>query len=142
MKLGRSAASGRTSAARFQVIAGRTLLASSARSSAPRSASLEERLEAPACIGVELVWYEDLAESPLGAYWTPSSSGFHSGAAASLSSVLEPAASIPPKYYLSPTACLGILRRAAKRGRILPALLDEALRIRAGTMRISASPAP
>jgi DNA (cytosine-5)-methyltransferase 1 len=35
--------------------------------------------------------------------------------------------SIPEKYYLSATACMGILRRAAKRGRALPELLRSAL---------------
>ncbi len=36
--------------------------------------------------------------------------------------------SIPPKYFLSATACSGILRRALRRGKTLPALLDLALR--------------
>jgi hypothetical protein len=77
--------------------------------------------------GVELVWCEDLAESPHGEYWTRSTSGFRSGDAVSLSSVLEPAASIPLRYFLSPRACVGILRRAAARGRKLPPLLEDAL---------------
>ena len=34
---------------------------------------------------------------------------------------------VPKKYYLSPTACRGVLRRAAKRGKELPAILKEAL---------------
>jgi hypothetical protein len=33
----------------------------------------------------------------------------------------------PPKYFLSPRACAGILRRAAKRGRSLPPSLQAAL---------------
>lgn len=36
------------------------------------------------------------------------------------------------KYQLSPTACLGILRRAGARGRKLPPALEAALRERAG----------
>jgi len=32
-----------------------------------------------------------------------------------------------PKYYLSPTACEGILRRANRRGKTLPPVLQEAL---------------
>lgn len=35
--------------------------------------------------------------------------------------------SIPPRYFLSPTACSGILRRAAHRGKTLPPLLHLAL---------------
>ena len=33
----------------------------------------------------------------------------------------------PAKYYLSPKACAGIIRRAAKRGKELPSMLREAL---------------
>ncbi|WP_440588419.1 hypothetical protein [Bordetella genomosp. 11] len=36
--------------------------------------------------------------------------------------------SIPPKYFLSAQACSGILLRAARRGKKLPALLDLALK--------------
>ena len=43
----------------------------------------------------------------------------------SLSEILESSASV--KYYLSPTACRGILRRAAKRGKELPTELRRAL---------------
>ena len=35
---------------------------------------------------------------------------------------------IPPRYFLSPLACSGILRRAVKRGKKLSALLEAALR--------------
>ena len=34
---------------------------------------------------------------------------------------------VPEKYYLSPKACLGILRRASARGKELPELLRKAL---------------
>lgn len=44
----------------------------------------------------------------------------------SLSDVLV-RGSAPLKYYLSATACAGILRRADKRGKELPAMLTEAL---------------
>jgi hypothetical protein len=37
-------------------------------------------------------------------------------------------ASIPQKYFVSAQACAGILLRAARRGKKLPALLDMALR--------------
>lgn len=43
-----------------------------------------------------------------------------------LSSVLV-RGSIPPKYFLSSKACAGILRRAAERGKKLPALLQRAM---------------
>lgn len=46
-----------------------------------------------------------------------------------LSSVLE--AEVPEKYYLTPKACQGILRRAQKRGKILPTLLKAALEAQA-----------
>ena len=42
----------------------------------------------------------------------------------SLSSVLEPVSSIPSRFFLSSRACAGILRRAEKRGKELPPLLD------------------
>ena len=51
----------------------------------------------------------------------------YAAAACSLSQVLETIL-IPPKYFLSATACAGILRRAEKRGKKLPELLDLALR--------------
>ncbi|OPZ42360.1 MAG: hypothetical protein BWY95_02384 [Bacteroidetes bacterium ADurb.BinA104] len=42
-----------------------------------------------------------------------------------LSQILQ--ADAPEKYYLSPTACEGICRRAMKRGKVLPLMLWEAL---------------
>lgn len=36
--------------------------------------------------------------------------------------------SIPPEYFLSAQACSGILLRAARRGKKLPALLDRVLK--------------
>ena len=44
----------------------------------------------------------------------------------SLSDILE-TGDVPQKYYLSAKACHGILRRAEKRGRVLPTRLREAL---------------
>ena len=43
-----------------------------------------------------------------------------------LSQVLEKG-SIPERYFLSPKACAGILRRAEKRGKKLPPMLQDAL---------------
>ena len=42
-----------------------------------------------------------------------------------LSQILE--VDVPKKYYLSKTACEGILRRAERRGKKLPQMLQEAL---------------
>lgn len=42
-----------------------------------------------------------------------------------LSQILQ--AEVPEKYYLSPKACQGILRRAAARGKELPEMLRLAL---------------
>jgi len=42
-----------------------------------------------------------------------------------LSQILQ--AEVPQKYYLSPKACQGILRRAAARGKELPEMLKTAL---------------
>lgn len=46
-------------------------------------------------------------------------------AASSLSQILQ--AGVPDKYYLSPKACQGILRRASVRGKELPEVLRIAL---------------
>jgi hypothetical protein len=43
-----------------------------------------------------------------------------------LSDVLE-TQDVPQRFYLSATACQGILRRAEKRGKLLPPSLREAL---------------
>ena len=43
----------------------------------------------------------------------------------SLSQILQEG--VPEKYYLSPKACQGILRRASVRGKKLPAVLEKAL---------------
>jgi hypothetical protein len=51
----------------------------------------------------------------------------------SLSSVLEPAVSIPSRFFLSSRACAGILRRAVKRNKTLPPILEAALRAVVGT---------
>ncbi len=61
-----------------------------------------------------------------GQCWTHSGSESRNAAAVcSLSQILEESA--PPKYWLSPKAARGILRRAEKRGRELPEQLRLAL---------------
>ena len=67
-----------------------------------------------------------------GEYWTRNSSEWPSDAAVCfLSDILEP--NPPQRFSLSPTACQGILNRAVKRGRSLPAELDAALRAQASS---------
>ena len=56
----------------------------------------------------------------------------------SLSGILEAYPSL--KYYLSKTACLGILRRAFERGKDLPKMLARALKIQAGLMKSDNQP--
>jgi hypothetical protein len=59
--------------------------------------------------------------------WTLSSSEWPSDAAVcSLSDTLE-TGDVPQRFFLSAKACAGILRRAEKRGKELPAALREAL---------------
>ena len=55
-----------------------------------------------------------------------------------LSVILE--ANPAQKYYLSKTACIGILRRAFERGKELPQKLERALKIQAGLMRPDGQP--
>jgi hypothetical protein len=45
-------------------------------------------------------------------------------------------AEVPEKYYLSPKACLGILRRASARGKELPDVLRKALERQAGGLTL------
>ena len=73
----------------------------------------------------------------LGAYWETvtvlpgghstlnTSESLKDAVESSLSEVLE--TNVPEKYSLSPKACHGILRRAEKRGKQLPSMLQEAL---------------
>ncbi len=53
------------------------------------------------------------------------------GAVCSLSDILE-TGTLPPRFYLTARACLGILRRAGKRGKALPPPLQRALAAVAG----------
>lgn|GEM_PF-3327773 len=81
--------------------------------------------------GQNMEWLEHPTENWLGRSWMPSTLEFRNGGVeSSLSSILE--TDVPPKYYLSPKACLGILRRAEKRGKKLPPVLEMALKEQAG----------
>lgn len=77
--------------------------------------------------GRTLVLCLDQKEQSRGASLTPNISEWPNDAVVcSLSQVLE-AGSIPQQYFLSSTACAGILRRAEKRGKALPPTLRQAL---------------
>ena len=54
----------------------------------------------------------------------------------SLSAILE-TGDVPQRFYLSARACTGILRRAARRGKTLPATLETALL--AASVRVKAA---
>ena len=70
-----------------------------------------------------------------GAYSMRSSSEWPSAAAVcSLSGCLE-TLNVPPRYFLSERACLGILSRAERRGKSLPPELEEALRAQASASK-------
>ena len=58
-------------------------------------------------------------------------------AVCSLSDILEP--QVDPKYFLSPKACAGILRRAEKRGKELPTTLRHALQAVAAELKEAAN---
>lgn len=74
--------------------------------------------------------YWEINSPWLGAAWTLNSGVSPSAAReSSLSQILQD--SVPGKYYLSRTACLGILRRAEARGKALPPQLEEALKLQA-----------
>ena len=60
-------------------------------------------------------------------------------AVCSLSATLE-TGDVPQRYYLSAKACSGILRRAERRGKELPAQLRQALQAAAGALSDAVNP--
>ena len=75
--------------------------------------------------------YWELISPYAGGAWTLNTGVSPRGAReSSLSQILQGAP--PIKYYLTPRACLGILRRAFERGKALPKKLERALKIQAG----------
>ncbi len=92
------------------------------------------------------VWRLGQKGSSNGAYWIRNTSVWRSGASvSSLSEILE-TGPVDRRYFLSAKACLGILRRAAKRGKELPpplkAALEEVARMGSTPRVDSAKPRP
>ena len=77
----------------------------------------------------------------LGEYWTLNTGASPKDAVeSSLSQILQ--ATVPQRYYLSRTACMGILRRAEERGKDLPPQLEAALERQAGIAKNATSSLP
>ncbi len=101
----------------------------SARSWADWSAAMPPSSRREDEAGPTRAWFLDPADAPHGAYWTPSTSAWRNdgaGSSCSLAQVLE-TGKLPTRFYLSSKACAGILRRAERRGKELPAQLQRAL---------------
>ena len=81
------------------------------------------------------------AQMPLssGQFWMRNSSEFRNGAVASLLSEILETGAVDRRYFLSPKACKGILRRAANRGKSLPQSLREALEAVASDQTLTAT---
>ena len=71
-------------------------------------------------------WQNSGMGGPTGCLTLSTSEWPSAAAVCSLSQVLE-VGNVPPRFYLTPKACAGILRRAAKRGKDLPGPLRAAL---------------
>ncbi len=92
------------------------------------SALIPHSFQAKGSGGPVRVWLMDPSAPPLGESWMPNISEWPNDASVcSLWQVLE-TGRIPFKYFLTSLACSGILRRAEKRGKTLPALLARALK--------------
>ena len=78
--------------------------------------------------GLPLDWCNARELKSHGGYWTHNIGGSPNAVVESfLSRILQPTEDVPEKYYLSPRACQGILRRAKERGKELPEELRIAL---------------
>jgi hypothetical protein len=71
-------------------------------------------------------WKGSGTGGPIGSWTLSFSESPRDGVECLLSHVLE-TSDVPDRFYLSPKACAGILRRAAKRGKTLPTMLATAL---------------
>ena len=78
--------------------------------------------------GLPLDWCNSPELKSHGGYWTHNiGESPNVDVASSLSRILQPMEDVPEKYYLSPKACQGILRRSQERGKELPEELRIAL---------------
>jgi hypothetical protein len=75
-------------------------------------------------------WGSSGTGGPIGSWTLSFSESPRDAVECLLSDVLE-ASDVPDRFYLSPKACAGILRRAAKRGKTLPTMLATALEAQA-----------
>ncbi len=75
-------------------------------------------------------WKGSGTGGPIGSWTLSFSESPRDGVECLLSHVLE-TSDVPDRFYLSPKACAGILRRAAKRGKTLPTMLATALEAQA-----------
>jgi hypothetical protein len=71
-------------------------------------------------------WRSSGTGGPIGSWTLSFSESPRDAVECLLSDVLE-TSDVPDRFYLSPKACAGILRRADKRGKTLPAMLATAL---------------
>lgn len=116
----------RMSQGHFQATKGKTSKPSSRRSvkSGGAQTILYLSLQRGSGFLPETLW-ETVSLLP-GASWTPLAGAYPSVEKESfLWQILQENA--PPKYFLTKAACMGILRRAEKRGKELPPMLKEAL---------------
>lgn len=124
--------SGRTCRARFQAIRDGTSSKFCEHSSARRAETTLMCLSLHGQAGQTSLFgetqgasWETVTRLP-GACWTPNTGACPKDAKeSSLSAILQ--ADAPEKYSLSARACFGILKRAEKRGKKIPAMLWEAL---------------
>ena len=75
-------------------------------------------------------WKNSGTGGPIGSWTLSFSESPREGVECLLSDVLE-TSDVPQRFFLSPKACAGILRRAARRGKTLPAMLATALKAQA-----------
>ena len=81
-----------------------------------------------------LLYWETLSPWRGGSWTLNTGASPNAAVVSSLSQILQD--SVPEKYYLSRTACLGILRRAQERGKELPLQLKGALMAQAGLVTV------
>jgi len=124
---------------------GKTCPESSTRKTMPSDVSWRELLDRTfplrpvqrATNGRAQVWLPDQNAAQLGECWTLNFSECPNAAEEStLSQVIVTESSSLNKYFLSAQACAGILKRAKRRGKALPAELKEALLMTIGQSEV------